>query len=264
MVSGVCFVRRKLKTLRQLALTGDPGSGKSAVGKALSKALGIPYYSVGAIQREMAAARGMNTLEFNRFAEGDFNIDQQVDSFSRELMRKSTDFVLDARMGWFFIPSAYKVYLSVQNNIAGKRTYADRKRNNELYASIEEAAKALKLRQQSEQARFHNIYDVELTALAQYDLWIDTSYVSPMEVLRVIKQEQFKRSVSSARTLTLAVPLFLQASLADHHVLKRIRKVNHVHALYKQFSGLYAAHAVAAADVPVKLSTVEVPLTADE
>ncbi|MFN4256381.1 MAG: cytidylate kinase family protein, partial [Saprospiraceae bacterium] len=63
----------------KITITGDLGSGKSAVSKILCQKTGFPYVSTGQIQRQLAADMGMDTLEMNRRADWDPTIDERID-----------------------------------------------------------------------------------------------------------------------------------------------------------------------------------------
>jgi cytidylate kinase len=64
----------------KITLTGDLGSGKSAVSSILCEITGFEYLSTGRIQRKIAENMGMDTLELNRLADTDPSIDERIDS----------------------------------------------------------------------------------------------------------------------------------------------------------------------------------------
>ncbi|MBO5847261.1 MAG: (d)CMP kinase, partial [Bacteroidales bacterium] len=55
--------------MTHISITGDLGSGKSSVAKILCQDLGFEYFSTGSLQRKLAAEKGMNTLDMNKFSE---------------------------------------------------------------------------------------------------------------------------------------------------------------------------------------------------
>ena len=69
----------------KLSITGDIGSGKSAVSKILQAETGYPIYSTGGLQRRIAARYGMTTLELNEYAETHPEIDDEIDGESIRL-----------------------------------------------------------------------------------------------------------------------------------------------------------------------------------
>ena len=98
-----------------ITLSGQLGSGKSTVGKLLAKKLGYTFYSTGNAQRKIAAERGLTTLELNKLSMTDSSIDAQIDSIFKELACQDDNFIVDSRLGFFFIPSSLKVKLNVEN-----------------------------------------------------------------------------------------------------------------------------------------------------
>jgi CMP/dCMP kinase len=174
--------------MNKITLTGDLGSGKSAVSDLLCRHTGFKYLSTGQIQRSLAAEMGIDTLEMNRRADTDPTIDERIDSVFVSLNQDPDGYVVDSRMAWFFLPDSFKVYLSVDVHIAAQRILNDPKRNSEQYAGVEEAVEKIKARKASENARFLAKYKADSTNLHNFDLVIDTTNRSPQEVADLIIQ----------------------------------------------------------------------------
>ncbi len=87
----------------------------------LLKALSVPLTSTGAMQREIAARRGMSTLELNRQAENEVSLGHQIDAVTREIGIRNNPYVVDSRMAWKFIPNALKVFLTVDEVVGAER-----------------------------------------------------------------------------------------------------------------------------------------------
>ncbi|MDJ0842064.1 MAG: dephospho-CoA kinase, partial [Acidobacteriota bacterium] len=113
------------KAYPKMTLTGDLGSGKSAVSRLLEADTGYPIYSTGKIQREIAAKHGMTTLELNKYAETHREIDDEIDDFSRNLGKRDESVIVDSRLAWFFIPNSFKIYLKVDPDEAVNRIMGD-------------------------------------------------------------------------------------------------------------------------------------------
>jgi len=169
----------------RIAITGDIGSGKSAVGKLLRDRLGYAFYSTGEIQRRIAADRGMTTLELNQYAESHPEIDREIDGRTVELDREPQPFIIDSRIAWHFIPSAYKVYLQVDPDVAVDRIMGAG-RHDEKYASREHGKEEIRDRRKSETERFREVYGIDLTNMANFDLVVDTSFAPPESVAAAI------------------------------------------------------------------------------
>jgi predicted cytidylate kinase len=171
---------------RTVALSGDLGSGKSSVAGLVAEAMGARQVSTGAAQRQIAAQRGISTLELNRQAEVDPSIDEEIDSVFRSLAESIEPLVVDSRLAWHFLPEAVKVHLVVDPEVAAARVLQREATRAERYGSAAEALQRIGDRADSERRRFQQIYGVDIFKLANYDLVVDTSTASPDEVARAV------------------------------------------------------------------------------
>lgn len=170
----------------KLSITGDIGSGKSAVSRLLHRATGYPRYSTGDLQRRIAARYGMTTLELNRYSETHPAIDEEIDGESSRLGATDESFIIDSRIAWHFIPHSFKVYLTVDPRVAAERVVGDRERTGESYDDVETAREEILKRRVSEVERFRRTYGIDLANLDNYDLVLDTSEAQPQEVAEAV------------------------------------------------------------------------------
>jgi len=168
-----------------ITITGDLGSGKSTVSKILLEKLNYEYIYTGKIQRDIANRYQMSTLELNKYAETHPEIDREIDATFKAL-NDSTDLIVDSRLAWFFIPNSFKVYLSTDIAVAAERIANDRQRKNEQYLSKEEAIRDITARKESENKRYMELYGADCSDLSNFDLIIDTSFITPIEVAEKI------------------------------------------------------------------------------
>lgn len=179
-----------------ISLSGQLGSGKSTIGKLLAKQLGYTFYSTGSAQRKIAAERGMTTLELNQLSMTDSSIDKQIDSIFKNLALQDENFVVDSRLGFFFIPSSLKVKLNVETQVAAERIFSDPTRSEEKkYTSVQEAKQSLLKRRALEVERFKKLYHVDIDNEANFDLVIDTTQKTPDEIVNIIidKFQKFQK-----------------------------------------------------------------------
>jgi CMP/dCMP kinase len=165
--------------LDHCAINGEIGSGKTSVAKILGQISGREIVSAGSILRETAAALGVSALEANRIAEWDEDVDTRIDQLLLDLGRSGSSLIFDSRVAWHILPSAFKVHLIVDPDIAARRLLAGRDSKVERYRSVEEAKRSAEERYQSERRRFYRRHGIDIAKLRNYDLVLDTSDAEP-------------------------------------------------------------------------------------
>lgn len=170
-----------------ITISGKPGSGKSSTADKVAELLGYSRHSSGDIVRRVLAKNKMTLEEYNRQAESDHDLDDQVDEQLRELRNKK-DIVVDSRLGFYWIPESFKVYLDLELEIATVRIFKDTV-SNEMRRSVEtstssldEVTKQVRERMQNERDRFKGIYGVDPYNPNHFDFVIDTSRQNPQSV----------------------------------------------------------------------------------
>ncbi len=175
-----------LRDFPKITITGDLGSGKSAVSRILQAELGFEVFSTGKVQREIAAKYGMSTLELNRYAETHREIDDEIDDYSRALGHRDQSLIVDSRLAWHFIPHSFKVFLQVDPDVAAARIMGDQGRTSEAYPDQETCKAMILQRKALENSRFLELYNVDCGDLSQYDYVADTTNLSPDQVAQQI------------------------------------------------------------------------------
>lgn len=174
-----------MKKFPKISITGDLGSGKSAVSRLLSEKLGFRIVSTGLIQRDIAAKYGMTTLELNEYTKTHPEIDDEIDNTVTQLQEKEESLIFDSRLAWHFAPKTFKIFLTVDPDEAAKRIFND-KRKSENYQSIHEAKEKILARRKSELVRFKGYYNIDYSDLKNYDCVVDTTNVKPEEVCELV------------------------------------------------------------------------------
>jgi len=165
-----------------ITISGSPGSGKSTVAKLVAKKLGLKHYSTGDFMREMADERGANIIEFSKMAENDESIDKALDERQEKLGREEDDFIIDARLAYHFIPDSIKIFLDVDPKVGAERVFRQH-RKDEKAAAAAELQKEIKRRQDFEIKRYKKYYGIDHLDKKNYDLWIDTSRMTPERIV---------------------------------------------------------------------------------
>lgn len=169
-----------------ITISGRPGSGKSVVASRVAEELGLDHVSAGDFMREMAAERGISILELSRAAEQRQDIDREIDARTMRLARERDNFVMDARLGWHFIPDSIKVFLEVDPAVAARRIYEAQRGSEHENVTLEDTERAIAARTESERKRYLEYYGLDYTDHGHYDLVVDTSNATIDEVVERI------------------------------------------------------------------------------
>jgi CMP/dCMP kinase len=176
-----------MKRRHIITLSGKPGSGKSSTADRVAEMLGYTRYSTGDIVREMVKKKKMTLADFNNMAEKDPSYDYELDEELRK-MRDQEDIVIDSRLGFYWIPESFKVYLDLDPEVAIARIYKDSNINalrgvtENNTDGMDAVINQVEDRLQNERRRFKKLYNVNPYASANFDLIIDTSRHSPQTV----------------------------------------------------------------------------------
>ncbi len=171
-----------------ITISGNPGSGKSTIAKALEKELGYKRYYMGGIFRELARKRGITIEQILVLADTDPSIDKEVDEYQINL-RDEDNIIIEGRTSFHLIPNSLKIFITVNEEEAAKRIFRDlhdksksNERNQDEVTSIAEMIKKNKEREEGEIKRYKKYYGIENSYdLNNYDLVIDTTKGSIQE-----------------------------------------------------------------------------------
>ena len=170
-----------------ITLSGKPGSGKSSTADKVAEMLGYTRYSSGDFVRKVLHRRKLTLSEFNQRAATDHSLDEEIDSELRKL-RDHKDIVIDSRLGFYWIPESFKVYLDLDIDVATARIFKDAvanaSRGTEITASssITDVQKQVQSRLNAETRRFRSMYGVNPYDTKNFDLIINTARHSPQTV----------------------------------------------------------------------------------
>lgn len=168
-----------------ITISGKPGSGKSSTADKVAELLSYTRHSSGDMVRSILKQKGMTLEKYNTEAEDDHDLDALVDERLRAL-REMEDIVVDSRLGFYWLPESFKVYLDLDLSVATARIYKDTvsnsRRSGEDANSLDEVARMVEKRVTSERNRFKAMYNVDPYNLTHFDLVIDTSNHSPQTV----------------------------------------------------------------------------------
>lgn len=211
-----------------ITISGEPASGKSTVVEALKKqyeemGFEVEIRSVGGIFRKVVVEQYEKRYPNKKgtslpdiLADREFidiirsEIDTMVDdetrrygqSISQELTPGKV-YIIDSRLAWNLIPDSFAVRITVDEEIAGKRVYEDKKRGSEdSYDSVKEATEQTRKRKLGEIERYIERYGIDLTDPKNYNLILDSSYSTPEELARIIieKEREYREGINIGET----------------------------------------------------------------
>lgn len=158
------------------------GSYKNEVSKLLAEKLNIKHYSAGTLRKNMAIERNLNLAKLNIIGEKQEFTDKIVDEETAKLGKEEKKFVIDGRLAYHFIPKSVKILLKAHLRIRAERAYIEEKELEE-FRDLGDAIASLIGREKSDQYRYKKYYNIDCNNELQYDLIIDTDYLSSEEVI---------------------------------------------------------------------------------
>jgi len=174
-----------------ISFSGNAGSGKSTLAKKIAKELNWPRYYIGGLRRAKARERGMTLAEYNKLGEVDSSTDKEVDEDQKELGKKEDNFIIEGRTSWYFIPHSLKIYIHVDPKEGARRIFNDLKeteRNEDSNLnSVEDVIESNRRREESDNKRYLEYYNINAYDKDNYDFIIDTTKLSPDQAYEKLK-----------------------------------------------------------------------------
>lgn len=178
-----------------ITITGIAGSGKSTLAKDLAKKLNFKYYSIGELQRKLASEKNISLSQLRNLEISDPSFDKEFDEYQKKIGLSEDNFVMESRLGAFFIPDSFKVFLDCIDDIRYKRILDDT--NHNRFVELTGISKEKILSRDREDAnRLKNIYGFNYLDESNYDLIVDTSYKTRLEVLDIVVKSYLKKFIS--------------------------------------------------------------------
>ena len=164
-----------------ITIGGLAGSGTSTTSRILSEKTGIPAISAGDIFRQMADERGMGILEFSKFAEGNIEIDQEIDQRQAKFARQAKDLIVEGRLSAYFVDADLKVWCTAPLDVRTERI------SQREHKTTSQAREEIITRERSEAQRYLEIHQIDdINNMDVYDIIINTHAFKAESVAEII------------------------------------------------------------------------------
>lgn len=165
-----------------ITIGGVAGSGTTTASRILSQKMGIPYISAGDIFRQMAAEKGMDILEFSKYAEDNMDIDREIDERQALIAGESEDLIVEGRLSAYFIDADLKVCFTAPLDVRAERISC---REDKPLDIVKEE---IIIRGESETRRYMEIHHIDIENMEVYDLVINTHSFPPESIAEIIQK----------------------------------------------------------------------------
>jgi len=169
-----------------VTISGLPGSGKTTVAKLLEEKTGLRYVYSGDIFRKLAKKHCMSLEEFGCFCEDNEDVDRELDDYQLKVLRED-NVILEGRIaGWIAYNNnveSLKIFIKADLDTRVNRVI---KREN---GDFDKRKSEIVKRERSEAFRYKNYYGIDVSDFSIYDLVIDSSDKTPLEIVEIILQD---------------------------------------------------------------------------
>jgi len=166
-----------------VTVSGTPGSGKTTACRLLGQRLGLEFVSTGHFFRAEAEQRGMSLADFGLYCETHPEVDRALDARQVERLRQG-NIILEGRLaGWMAHRegvAAVKVWVDADEEERARRIA------NREGGDVAQRLREMRDREASERIRYLSYYGIDLRDRGIYDLVVQTTSITPEEVVRRI------------------------------------------------------------------------------
>ena len=172
----------------KITLAGSPGSGKSTLRRMLAEHYGLSTKGTGDFMRELSRKHGYSDITqfLVEYVSEHPEVDHQVDEEQRLYGEQNDNFVLDAHLGFHFVPDSIRICLICDLEEAARRILEDTERTTEDATTICDSVEASQKRRDTMRKNFLNLYLVDIDDHSNFDLILDTSSFSSKEVFEKV------------------------------------------------------------------------------
>ena len=150
----------------------------------LAEHYGIKTKGTGDFMRELSRKHGYSDITkfLVEYVSKHPEVDHQVDEEQRLYGEQNEDFVLDAHLGFYFVPDSIRICLICDMEEAARRILEDTGRTTEDATTINDSIDSSQKRRDTMRKNFMSLYKVDIDDHSNFDLVLDTSSLSSAEV----------------------------------------------------------------------------------
>jgi predicted cytidylate kinase len=165
-----------------IIISGQIASGTSTTTELLAEKLDYKYLDIGKLFRKMAKKRNKNIITYQKIAAKEPQIDKKIDyNTTIEFIKKNKKAVITGKCTPWILEKlnirSYKIFLKAPEKIRAQRLA---KREN---IPLQEAFFELIQREKLHSQRWQKEYNIDRKDLSIYDLIINTTNLSPQQVI---------------------------------------------------------------------------------
>ena len=181
----------------KITLAGMPGSGKSTLRQKIAKRFHLQVKGTGDFMRTIAQKHGYNDITqfLVEYVSHHPEVDHEVDGAQKQFGQDHQDFVLDAHLGFLFVPDSIKIFLKCDPEEMARRIFSA-KRATEAAKDLTEAMEANRQRIETMRTNFKKLYDVDMHDESNFDFVLDTTHLTPKEVAQQVGDYIASRTTS--------------------------------------------------------------------
>ena len=167
----------------KITISGLSGIGKGTIASLLIDFTGFEKVSFGDFARETAKEMGVTLNELDELSINDQNIDLERDRHFKEYGETHKNFIAEGRLAAHFIKDSFKILLLCDDRRFSRIAVRDN-------ITVEKAKQETLHREGTYHERYGTLYNLaDFDDPKYYDLVIDTSELSPEEILNKIIQK---------------------------------------------------------------------------
>ena len=173
----------------KITLAGSPGSGKSTLRNMLAEHFGLKIKGTGDFMRELSKKHGYSDITnfIAEYVSDHPEIDLEIDEEQRIYGQENDNFVLDAHLGFHFVPDSIRICLRCDKVESARRILEDKKRTTEDAKTFSESIKSSVKRREVMRKNYKNLYHVDIDDPDNFDFVLDTTSLSFQEVFENVK-----------------------------------------------------------------------------